>query len=63
MKRIFALVPLCLAALLLLPACRGAGAESSSSAKPVIYLYPEEETEPTNSSSTGFPGWGPIPIT
>ena len=47
MKRIFALVPLCLAALLLLPACRGAGAESSSSAKPVIYLYPEEETDVT----------------
>lgn len=43
MKRI--LIPLCLAALLLLPACRGGGSESSASAKPVIYLYPEEETE------------------
>lgn len=45
MKRISMLLPLCLAALLLLPGCRGGGAESSSSAKPVIYLYPEEETE------------------
>ena len=45
MKRIFA--PLCLAALLLLPACRGEGAGSSMCAKPVIYLYPEEETEVT----------------
>lgn len=47
MKRISMLLPLCLAALLLLPGCRGGGAESSSSAKPVIYLYPEEETEAT----------------
>ena len=45
MKRTMILIALCLAALLLLPACRGAGAESSASAKPVIYLYPEEETE------------------
>ena len=48
MKRIFVLVPLCLAMLLLLPACRGAGSgcsDSSESSKPVIYLYPEEETE------------------
>ena len=42
MKRIF--LPLCLTALLLLPGCRG---EESSAAKPVIYLYPEEETEVT----------------
>ena len=42
MKRIFA--PLCLAALLLLSACREAEA---GDAKPVIYLYPEEETEVT----------------
>lgn len=40
MKRIF--LPLCLTALLLLPDCRS---EESLSAKPVIYLYPEEETE------------------
>ena len=40
MKRIF--LPLCLTALLLLPGCRS---EESLSAKPVIYLYPEEETE------------------
>ena len=45
MKRVIAL--LCLAALLLLPACRGTGADRSCSAKPVIYLYPEEETEVT----------------
>ena len=45
MKRI--LVPLCLAALLLLPACRGMEPGSSESSKPVIYLYPEEETEVT----------------
>ena len=45
MKRI--LIPLCLLALLLLPACRGEGASSSMSAKPVLYLYPEEETEVT----------------
>ena len=42
MKRM--LVPLCLAALLLLSACREAEA---GDAKPVIYLYPEEETEVT----------------
>ena len=42
MKRIF--LPLCLTALLLLPGCRS---EESLSAKPVIYLYPEEETEVT----------------
>ena len=42
MKRI--LSPLCLAALLLLSACREAEA---GDAKPVIYLYPEEETEVT----------------
>ena len=42
MKRI--LFPLCLAALLLLSACREAEA---GDAKPVIYLYPEEETEVT----------------
>ncbi len=42
MKRI--LCPLCLAALLLLSACREAEA---GDAKPVIYLYPEEETEVT----------------
>lgn len=40
MKRI--LIPLCLAALLLLSACRR---EEPVDAKPVIYLYPEEETE------------------
>lgn len=45
MKRM--LVPLCLAALLLLPGCRGGESESSMSAKPVLYLYPEEETEVT----------------
>ena len=42
MKRVF--LPLCLAALLLLSACREAEA---GDAKPVIYLYPEEETEVT----------------
>ena len=43
MKRM--LIPLCLLALLLLlPACRG---EEATCAKPVIYLYPEEETEVT----------------
>ena len=42
MKQI--LFPLCLAALLLLSACREAEA---GDAKPVIYLYPEEETEVT----------------
>ena len=42
MKRI--LIPLCLAALLLLSACRR---EEPVDAKPVIYLYPEEETEVT----------------
>ena len=42
MKRV--LFPLCLAALLLLSACREAEA---GDAKPVIYLYPEEETEVT----------------
>ncbi len=42
MKRI--LFPLCLAALLLLSACRR---EAAGDAKPVIYLYPEEETEVT----------------
>ena len=42
MKRI--LFPLCLAALLLLSACREAEA---GDAKPVIYLYPEEETDVT----------------
>ena len=41
MKRM--LVPLCLAALLLLSACRREEAEAD--AKPVIYLYPEKETE------------------
>lgn len=45
MKRTIALISLCLAALLLLPACRGGGGGSSMSAKPVLYLYPEEETE------------------
>lgn len=45
MKRTLSLIPLCLALLLLLPACRGAEPESSMAAKPVIYLYPEEETE------------------
>ena len=40
MKRI--LFPLCLAALLLLSACREAEA---GDAKPVLYLYPEKETE------------------
>lgn len=45
MKRI--LIPLCLLALLLLPACRGDEPESSMSAKPVLYLYPEEETQVT----------------
>ena len=45
MKRI--LIPLCLAALLLLPACRGAEPDSSMSAKPVLYLYPEQETQVT----------------
>lgn len=43
MKHVLAL--LCLAALLLLPACRDTEPDSSCSAKPVIYLYPEEETE------------------
>lgn len=47
MKRTIALISLCLAALLLLPACRGGGGGSSMSAKPVLYLYPEEETEVT----------------
>jgi len=43
MKRM--LIPLCLLALLLLlPACRG---EEATCAKPVIYLYPEAETEVT----------------
>ena len=42
MKRV--LFPLCRAALLLLSACREAEA---GDAKPVIYLYPEEETEVT----------------
>lgn len=42
MKRM--LIPLCLAALLLLSACRG---DEQAEAKPVIYLYPEEETEVT----------------
>lgn len=42
MKRV--LIPLCLAALLLLPACRGEP-DSAECSKPVIYLYPEEETE------------------
>ena len=42
MKRV--LFPLCLAALLLLSACREAEA---GDAKPVIYLYPEDETEVT----------------
>ena len=41
------LIALCLLALLLLPACRGGGDESSMCAKPVIYLYPEQETEVT----------------
>lgn len=41
MKRM--LIPLCLAALLLLSACRG----DEQAEKPVIYLYPEEETEVT----------------
>lgn len=45
MRRTIALISLCLLSLLLLPACRGEGADSSMSAKPVIYLYPEEETE------------------
>lgn len=40
MKRVF--LPLCLAALLLLSACRE---EAAGDAKPVIYLYPEKETE------------------
>lgn len=44
MKRV--LIFLCLLALL--PACRGNDwGSNSSSAKPVIYLYPEEETEVT----------------
>ena len=47
MKRTIVLISLCLAALLLLPACRGGGGGSSMSAKPVLYLYPEEETEVT----------------
>ena len=34
MKRIFALVPLCLAALLLLPACRGAGVRAQLYTEP-----------------------------
>ncbi len=42
MKRI--LFPLCLAGLLLLSACRG---KETADAKPVIYLYPEKETEVT----------------
>ena len=49
MKQTFALISLCLMALLLLPACRGNNSstqgDDSSSAKPVIYLYPEVETE------------------
>ena len=44
MKRTIALIPLCLA-LLLLPACRGTESDSSECAKPVIYLYPEEKME------------------
>ena len=40
MKRMLTL--LCLAALLLLSACRE---EAAGDAKPVIYLYPEKETE------------------
>lgn len=43
MKRVLILVPLCLA-LLLLPACRGE-MDSAECSKPVLYLYPEEETE------------------
>lgn len=43
MKRTIALIPLCLA-LLLLPACRGEP-DSAECAKPVLYLYPEKETE------------------
>lgn len=43
MKRVLILVPLCLA-LLLLPACRGEP-DSAECSKPVLYLYPEEETE------------------
>ena len=42
MKRI--LFPLCLAGLLLLSACWG---KETADAKPVIYLYPEKETEVT----------------
>lgn len=45
MKRTIVLISLCLAALLLLPACRGGGGGGSMTAKPVLYLYPEEETE------------------
>lgn len=44
MKRTAILFPLLLAALCVLTGCREQG---SSSAKPVIYLYPEEEVEVT----------------
>ena len=58
MKRV--LFPLCLAALLLLSACREAEA---GDAKPVIYLYPEDETEVTvrldydGTLTRGWPLW------
>ena len=51
MKQTLALLSLCLMALLLLPACRGndssTQADDSGSAKPVIYLYPEEKMDVT----------------
>ena len=51
MKQTFALISLCLMALLLLPACRGNDSstqgDDSGSAKPVIYLYPEEKMDVT----------------
>lgn len=51
MKQTLALISLCLMALLLLPACRGNDSstqgDDSGSAKPVIYLYPEEKMDVT----------------
>nr|WP_325239354.1 hypothetical protein [uncultured Oscillibacter sp.] len=47
MKRTFALIFLCLVTPLLLTACRGEERNIRDDAKPVIYLYPEEETEVT----------------
>ena len=45
MKRTFALISLCLVTLLFLTACRGEERNIRGDAKPVIYLYSEEEME------------------